>query len=52
MKGEVDFLPVDKRQIFPQIDTNILGVNTSHGKVKQMLILHKVFTTSQKRTER
>ena len=30
MKGEVDFLPTDKRQIFPEIDTIILGV---FGKV-------------------
>ena len=29
MKGEVDFLPTDKRQMFPQIDIIILGV---HGK--------------------
>ena len=26
VKGEVDFLPADKCQMFPQIDTIILGV--------------------------
>ena len=26
VKGEVDFLPADKCQMFPQIDTTILGV--------------------------
>ena len=59
MKDEVDFLPADKSQMFPQIDTILLyyyytitlGVwgkaCTSYPKNKRT-ILHNVFTISQK----
>ena len=39
MKDEVDFLPADIRQMFPQNDTIILGVSPGMPKLPKISLL-------------
>ena len=54
MKDKVIFLPSDKRQIFPQIDTIILAVCVArHAQITQnnkITIFHNALTISLKRS--
>ena len=43
MKDEVDFLPADKCQMFPQIDTNLLGVWPGMPKLPKITSLLFLF---------
>ena len=36
--NEVDFLPVDKHESFPQVDFNVLGINISCKVILSLLI--------------